>query len=86
MGLHVPGDLVVFDWHGNYTAEGVSPSSNGKVVWTTLVPGDPGLVITCMPGSSKPYVGLFGRQNAIVRLSDNMVKHARPRSVPPASL
>ena len=40
----VPGELVVFDWHGRYMAEGIAPKG-GNPEWIELVPGDPGLIV-----------------------------------------
>lgn len=71
----IPGDLVVFDWHGPYLAEGLChKNANSSSEWVEVVPGDPGLLITVEHKGDKPYLVLLGRQNRLVRLSSAMVK------------
>jgi len=77
-----PGELVVFDWHGRYMAEGVAPKG-GDAEWVEIVPGDPGLVVIVSAGNGKPYTVLLGRQNRLVRLSPSMIKRAKKRSERP---
>lgn len=75
----VPGELVVFDWHGRYMAEGIAPKG-GNPEWIELVPGDPGLIVIVSAGNGKPYTVLFGRQNRLVLLAPSMIKRAKKRS------
>lgn len=80
---HVPGDLVVFDMPWAHRAEALSPGSPEG--WIEIQPGEPGLVVTVVPGSSKPLIVMFGLQGALVRLSASAVRRAKTGRVRPAA-
>lgn len=74
---HVPGDLVVFDMPWAHRAEALSPSGGAPEGWIEIQPGEPGLIVTVVPGSSKPLIVMFGLQGALVRLSASAVRRAK---------
>lgn len=80
---YVPGDLVVFDMAWAYKAQALSVGPEAAEGWVEIQPGEPGLVVTIVPGSPKPLIVMFGLHGVLVRLTAAAVRRAKTSRRPP---